>query len=300
LHINEYAGGRVHLSPGWNVAYLRYIIDAEVDAAMRACWYVFSTPPYEYWSNCWDGMNAMFMNDGFTPTHAYWVYRHYAAMAGGERLLAVSNSYRTTVLASIDGEETLRILLGRHWQGAPGDVTLRVLDYPFEYGRVRVDGGRIPHDPLFFADPPRILPLPEGPVETFSVARDVIDGSFVLELEDFADNDAYVVTIIGETATAAGETPSPRLLLENATPNPFNPRTLLRFRLPEAGRAVLDIHDLAGRRLIMLVDATLAAGEHGVAWDGRDARGRPAAAGIYLARLAAGGEISSVRLVLVK
>jgi len=55
--------------------------------------------------------------------------------------------------------------------------------------------------------------------------------------------------------------------------------------------------DVAGRRVRTLVDETLAAGPHELAWDGRDAGGAPAPAGLYWARLDAGGEHATRRLV---
>ncbi len=301
LHINEYAGARVHLSPGWNVAYLRYIIDAQVDAAMRACWDVYSTPPYAYWSDCWDGLDGMFMKDGTTPTHACWVYRHYADMAGSQRVTAVSTSARTTVLAARDdAAETLRILVGRHWQGGPGDVSLRVLGYPYDHATVRIEGGRIPHDAGFFADPPRILPLPDGPVDLFSLERVVEAGSFTLDLSAFPSNEAFVLTVTGESPTAVTEPPETFLQLERPEPNPFRARTTLRFRLTREADTSLAVFDLSGRRVATLWDGPLSAGEHCVAWDGSDGHGRRAASGVYLALLEAAGEKATVRLALLE
>ena len=45
-------------------------------------------------------------------------------------------------------------------------------------------------------------------------------------------------------------------------PNPFNDTTTLRLQLPEAGRVVLTLHNLAGQVVAVLVDADLAAGTH--------------------------------------
>jgi len=61
------------------------------------------------------------------------------------------------------------------------------------------------------------------------------------------------------------------------------------------------VYDLAGRRVRMLVDPSnaTAVGTHDVVWDGRDASGRAAPAGVYFARLAVDGAARTARFALV-
>jgi flagellar hook assembly protein FlgD len=87
----------------------------------------------------------------------------------------------------------------------------------------------------------------------------------------------------------------------SAYPNPFNPKTEIRFHLEESANLELDIYDLAGRHLRGLVKPSfLEAGEHRVSWDGRDERGVPLSAGIYFCSLKAGLRSESMKLVLLK
>jgi aminopeptidase N len=88
--------------------------------------------------------------------------------------------------------------------------------------------------------------------------------------------------------------------LLGAAPNPFNPRTTVRFSLPRDVEVRLDLHDAAGRLVAVLAEGAFPAGEHGVAWDGRDRHGRAAASGTYYARLRAGGDVGTVPLTLVR
>lgn len=88
--------------------------------------------------------------------------------------------------------------------------------------------------------------------------------------------------------------------LLGAAPNPFNPNTTVRFSLPRAATARLDLFDAAGRLVAVLADGAFAAGDHGVAWDGRDGRGRDAASGTYYARLTVEGRASTTALALVR
>ena len=90
------------------------------------------------------------------------------------------------------------------------------------------------------------------------------------------------------------------LRLLPAEPNPFNPRTTLRFELPAAASVRLEVYDVAGRRVRTLVAADLAAGPHEVRWDGRDGAGRGLPSGSYLARLVAGDRLLTTRLTLVR
>ena len=61
-------------------------------------------------------------------------------------------------------------------------------------------------------------------------------------------------------------------------PNPFNPSTTISFGMPKAGRVVLAIYDIRGRRVATLANEDYTAGMHQVVWNGVDGQGRPTAA----------------------
>jgi len=95
--------------------------------------------------------------------------------------------------------------------------------------------------------------------------------------------------------------PTPRALrLEQNAPNPFNPRTTIRYDLPGDGPVRLSVFDVAGRLVRTLVDESLPEGRHETVWDGRDASGRELGSGSYLARLEFGGRVEAVRMALVQ
>jgi hypothetical protein len=84
-----------------------------------------------------------------------------------------------------------------------------------------------------------------------------------------------------------------------AWPNPFNPRITLALRLDAGGPVRLTIHDLRGRLVRTLVDGVRPAGPLTTTWDGRDAAGHRAAAGVYVARARVGGQVRSAKLTLL-
>ena len=105
---------------------------------------------------------------------------------------------------------------------------------------------------------------------------------------------------VGGASTVPGAGPAAAAALIGAAPNPFNPRTEIRWRQADSGPVTIAVHDAAGRRVRVLVNEVLPGGEHGVAWDGRDDGGRLVAAGAYLVRLEAGGEADVRKITLVK
>jgi len=83
-------------------------------------------------------------------------------------------------------------------------------------------------------------------------------------------------------------------LLENH-PNPFNPVTTIRYRLPAAAKVALAIYDVQGNRIATLTDARKPAGMHAVQWDASGT-----ASGLYFARLDAGSVSGTRKIVLLK
>ena len=83
-------------------------------------------------------------------------------------------------------------------------------------------------------------------------------------------------------------------------PNPFSPETVLSFELPAPAEVVVEILDPSGRRIRRLGGGTFPAGEHGLAWDGTSDAGRPAASGLYFARIVSGRFERTSRLMLLR
>jgi hypothetical protein len=83
-------------------------------------------------------------------------------------------------------------------------------------------------------------------------------------------------------------------------PNPFNPRTSIRFSLAADGPVKLLIFDVNGRRVRTLVEESLKAGLHEMVWDGTDDDGRTVTSGVYWSQLATDGYASNRKMVILK
>jgi len=83
-------------------------------------------------------------------------------------------------------------------------------------------------------------------------------------------------------------------------PNPTHGSSLVELTLPVSSFVRAEIIDLSGRRIATLASETFSAGTHSLAWDGRTARGGPAAPGVYLVRVKWSGFESTRRIVRVQ
>jgi hypothetical protein len=90
-----------------------------------------------------------------------------------------------------------------------------------------------------------------------------------------------------------------RVALHQNVPNPFNPTTEIRFELPEAGRARIDILDVRGARIATLLDARMPAGPAQLRWNGRNAAGQRVSAGLYVYRLETSNGVVSRKMMLL-
>ncbi len=83
-------------------------------------------------------------------------------------------------------------------------------------------------------------------------------------------------------------------------PNPFNPRTTLRYHLTESSDVSLVIYDVQGREVRSFEVSHEAPGWQKIVWDGLSNTGLPVSTGIYLAQLQAGNEVGVVKMTYLK
>ena len=80
-----------------------------------------------------------------------------------------------------------------------------------------------------------------------------------------------------------------------AYPTPFNPITNINFALPIESDISLEVFDMQGRVVEVLVSGNMKPGFHSVTWNA-DSH----ASGVYFVKMAAGEYISTMKLMLIK
>lgn len=92
----------------------------------------------------------------------------------------------------------------------------------------------------------------------------------------------------------AGAVPQSFVLHQNI-PNPFNPSTTIEYYLPRSGNARLEVYNMSGQLVDVLVDGYRAAGSHMAVWNTNRA-----ASGTYFYRFRYGGFSETRKMTLLK
>ena len=147
-------------------------------------------------------------------------------------------------------------------------------------------------------------PLSISAGSTIRVGFALVAGTSLSDLQANADAAQTKWNMIWASTVAVPDMGAPVLpsnvVLQAPAPNPFHGLTALTFDLPRAGRVVLEVYDVVGRRVARITDGVLGPGRHTTLWDGRTGDGREAVSGIYYLRLETGGEVQSRKLVVAR
>jgi len=110
-------------------------------------------------------------------------------------------------------------------------------------------------------------------------------------------NSNYVIVKYGNipTGIASGSSVVKDFDLEQNYPNPFNPATTIRYRVPEADFVSLQVFDILGKRVAVLVNEEKPSGSYKINFNAEDL-----ASGIYLYKLEIGSHIKTKKMVLTK
>ena len=174
--------------------------------------------------------------------------------------------------------------------------------YKADCGNVYDGSGLPPVDPSFG------YYISEDPLFCMNLAGDYkfnLDEASPCTPEAVPDCEGMGAMPVGCAMSSVDPPPSDSVLplvtrLQDAYPNPFNPRTTIEYDLAKSGQVSVAVFDLAGRLVSQLLDESVAAGRHEVTWQGRDNRGQAAAAGVYFVRLKTANITDTRRMTLVK
>ncbi len=116
-------------------------------------------------------------------------------------------------------------------------------------------------------------------------------------------NDKVLNTFSQVVPTPVGVPPAGeqlRMVLEQNTPNPFNPTTKIRYSLSHPTDVSLNVYNVSGRLVRNLVTGFQSANSYEVVWDGKDDRGRSAASGVYYYSLNADKKAETRKMILIR
>ena len=201
------------------------------------------------------------------------------------------------------------ITLGGPWPGTVSSSTVGIKDFTLSLGRpcavtrraylqVRFTGT----NPACNADGsrPRLVTTASCspcvawnyyPADTADMCALLLPGAPVI----WATVDSCVsASLVRVPPSPAGE-PALRV-----SPNPARDGSDIAFTLATPARVEVGVRDVSGRSVRALLDTPLAAGDHSLHWDGRDARGRLVPAGTYFVLVRADERVTARRVVFVR
>jgi hypothetical protein len=124
--------------------------------------------------------------------------------------------------------------------------------------------------------------------------------STMLASDTSTANDARHGSVVVSPYTGvAGQRGLPGVFsLDRVAPSPSSGTAVIRFGVPRPSPATVRIYSSAGAVVRTLCTSSLAPAYYSLVWDGRDASGRLAGAGVYIVRLETAGFASARKLVL--
>lgn len=156
---------------------------------------------------------------------------------------------------------------------------------------------------VFHVDDPSLKSLELNTISTeehepMFVYTEVINGEGITMVST-PDFPSIVIALADGAPESPSAVPVTFALKQNA-PNPFNPTTNISYDLPVASRVTLEILNVLGQKVKLLVNDFREAGSHSVIWDGRDEYGLTTASGIYFYRITAGENQAVKKMMMLK
>lgn len=155
---------------------------------------------------------------------------------------------------------------------------------------------------------PAALPASEGlfayfPQEAMRVDLKAASGHKVVLASGEATGEFWVVAGSAgyiDRMTRGAKEPPARSGVEQNYPNPFNPATTIRYQIKDADNVLLSVYNMKGQLVNRIVNRFHKQGYYSTQWNGRDAKGRMAASGVYVYQLQSGRFVKTLRMLMVK
>ncbi len=169
-------------------------------------------------------------------------------------------------------------------------------EYVFEF--------RMSLDSILIDDDVRLIPTAgmRTPFEPMVYDNDGDGLEAIMVLSHTNDDNAHQTcevwsnTWIGGSSVGIGDEILPlTYALHPNYPNPFNPVTNIQFTIPEQADVKLQIYNVLGRQVDVLVNETLPIGHHKILWNPKNL-----SSGVYFYKLEAGSFMKTRKMILLK
>ncbi len=108
------------------------------------------------------------------------------------------------------------------------------------------------------------------------------------------------IDFILDPIVSSGEIIVVKTKLTGNYPNPFNPDTNIVYSVKEIGNVTIEVYNLRGRLVKILVNETKEIGSYTAKWDGTDNLNKIVSNGIYFYKMRAGTYTSTKSMLLIK
>ena len=133
-------------------------------------------------------------------------------------------------------------------------------------------------------------------IGTNAALADFLNGQIdEIRLFNYALTQAEIQQLYGEVTGIEDTGPVPRSFELTNYPNPFNNSTLVKYSIPKAGNVEIDLYNMLGQKVAILVKSRLTAGTHTFNFDAGSL-----SSGIYIFRLQADDRSILRKIILLR
>jgi subtilisin family serine protease len=129
------------------------------------------------------------------------------------------------------------------------------------------------------------LPVIFNPAQT-----GLYQGTFKI-VHDIPNADTLTISLFGVCSNVLGlpeSTTIPKeFRISQNYPNPFNPTTRIYYDLPVTSNVQIEVYDILGKKVKVLVNAQMKAGSHEINWNGSNESNNKVSSGIYIYKFSA-------------
>ena len=110
----------------------------------------------------------------------------------------------------------------------------------------------------------------------------------------------YPGILFTEVRQLPGSYAPTRFQLSQNYPNPFNPLTSIEYSIPKSTHVTIEIYNILGQKVDVLVDQDQEVGSYRADWDGKDGQGNRLATGAYFYQIRADEFVESKKMLMLK